>query len=301
LRATQARLSALQEGPRAESVTQAQANLASAQAALALLQSSPTPLEIEAARLAVESARNALYGAQSSRDALCGNPNLADAQCDNAEAQVLVAETAVKQTENQLAQVQQGPDPQQIAQAQQAVRAAEAQLALAREPVTAQEIAQVQAEVDAAQAALDALNAGARAQERAAAQAQVARARAGVDAAQAAMEPLTLTAPIGGTVVDLSARPGQWVVPGQQVAALADLDTLVVETTDLSELDVPRLSVGAPAEVLIEALAEAVPGRVSEIAPLAETLGGDVVYRVTVTLDERPEGLRAGMSAEIEF
>jgi hypothetical protein len=44
-----------------------------------------------------------------------------------------------------------------------------------------------------------------------------------------------------------------------------------------------------------------VPGVVREIALLADTLGGDVVYRVMVELEEQPEGLRAGMSAEVGF
>jgi hypothetical protein len=40
---------------------------------------------------------------------------------------------------------------------------------------------------------------------------------------------------------------------------------------------------------------------VSAISPLADTLGGDVVYKVTIELDSLPEGLRAGMSAEVQF
>ena len=39
----------------------------------------------------------------------------------------------------------------------------------------------------------------------------------------------------------------------------------------------------------------------SEIAPLADVLGGDVVYKVTIDLDQPPAGLRAGMSVEAQF
>jgi len=40
---------------------------------------------------------------------------------------------------------------------------------------------------------------------------------------------------------------------------------------------------------------------VSEISPLADTLGGDVVYQATIDLDSIPEGLRSGMSVEVRF
>jgi len=115
------------------------------------------------------------------------------------------------------------------------------------------------------------------------------------------LDALTLAASIDGTVADLAVYAGQWVVPGQVLATLADLSAFVVKTTDLSELDVPRVAVGQQVAVNVEALGVVVPGVVSAIAPLADTLGGDVVYQVTITLREQPKGLRAGMSADVSF
>jgi hypothetical protein len=82
---------------------------------------------------------------------------------------------------------------------------------------------------------------------------------------------------------------------------LIDLQELHVETTDLSERDVPFIEVGQPVTVNIKALNQDVTGRVSEIAPLADTLGGDVVYKTTIELEAQPPGLRAGMSVEVQF
>ena len=294
-------LSSLQAGPRAENVAQAEANLSSAQAALALLRKGPTALELEGARLGVEQAKGTLWAAQSNRDFVCGSRGLKEAQCDGAEAQILVAESGVRLAENQMALLQQGADRETIAQAQQAVRLREAQLALAQQPATTHDMAAAQAQVDGAGAALDALNAGPRPEQLDAALAQIASAQAQMEAVQAQLDTLYLGAPFDGTITDLAAYAGQWVIPGQVAVTVIDLGALQVETTDLSELDVPRIAVGQPAMVTVEALAQDVPGRVSAIAPLADTLGGDVVYRVTVTLDERPEGLRVGMSAEIAF
>ena len=82
---------------------------------------------------------------------------------------------------------------------------------------------------------------------------------------------------------------------------VTDLDHLQVETTDLSELDLPEVAVGQPAMVDVEALGAQAAGRVLAIAPTSQTLGGDVVYQVIVALDEIPTGLRPGMSVTVAF
>jgi multidrug resistance efflux pump len=102
-------------------------------------------------------------------------------------------------------------------------------------------------------------------------------------------------------IAALQIHAGEWVTPGQPVLLLSDLQHLLVETTDLSERDIPRIEIGQPVIVTIQALNEDVAGRVSAISPLADTLGGDVVYKTTVALDTRPSGVRAGMSAEVLF
>jgi hypothetical protein len=53
--------------------------------------------------------------------------------------------------------------------------------------------------------------------------------------------------------------------------------------------------------VLVEALNQTVAGQVSAIAPLADTLGGDVVYKTTIESDTHPAALRAGISVEVHF
>ena len=90
-------------------------------------------------------------------------------------------------------------------------------------------------------------------------------------------------------------------MPGQVVLTLADLSHLQVQTTDLSERDVTRVSVGQQATVYVEALDVEIGGQVVDIAPQANTVGGDVVYAVTIELDEQPPGLRWGMSVEVEI
>jgi HlyD family secretion protein len=133
------------------------------------------------------------------------------------------------------------------------------------------------------------------------AEARLTTARAQLAAAQTALEDLELRAPFSGTVTKLQIHTSEWVIPGQLVVALGDLQDLRVQTTDLSERDIPKIEIGQPVTVYIKALNKDVTGRVSEISPLADTLGGDVVYKTTIALDTLPPGLRAGMSAEVQF
>jgi multidrug resistance efflux pump len=133
------------------------------------------------------------------------------------------------------------------------------------------------------------------------AQARLQTAEAQLEAAQSALEDIELRAPFDGTVTALDVHESEWVTPGQAVLRLIDLRVLRVDTTDLSERDVPFIEIGQPVTVNIKALNQDVTGRVSEIASLADTLGGDVVYKTTIELDSQPPGLRAGMSVEVHF
>jgi HlyD family secretion protein len=162
-------------------------------------------------------------------------------------------------------------------------------------------VSRAAAQRDAAQAKLELVQAGATGEQVAAAEAAVAQAEAALAAARAALEQATLGAPFAGTVAALAVGPGETVLPGQVVLALADLGRLQVETTDLSERDVVEVAVGQQAVVYVEALGVEIEGQVAEIASQATTIGGDVVYRVIVALNEQPAGLRWGMSVEVEI
>lgn len=162
-------------------------------------------------------------------------------------------------------------------------------------------LAMVQAQLAKAQRDYEMLKSGPDPDQVRLAQARLANAQTQLEAAQAALEQLTLAAPFAGTVVSLDLTQGEWVVPGQPVLLLVDLENIHVETTDLSERDVPGIEIGQAVTVFIEALGQEVPGRVSEVSPLADTLGGDVVYKTTIELDAIPDGLRAGMSVEVGF
>jgi RND family efflux transporter MFP subunit len=134
-----------------------------------------------------------------------------------------------------------------------------------------------------------------------AALADVERAQAVVDQLKATLAQATLTSPVSGTVITVDVAPGETANPGQVLFVIADLNHMRIETTDLSERDIPAVQVGQKASVFIDALNESFPGKVVDIDRQSQTVGGDVTYKVTVELDGQPAGLRWGMSAEVEI
>jgi RND family efflux transporter MFP subunit len=132
-----------------------------------------------------------------------------------------------------------------------------------------------------------------------AANADVERAQAQVDSAKATLAQATLTAPFDGTIAAVDISPAETVVPGQEVVMLGDLSNFQVETTDLSERDAPSVQVGQTATISVAALNQQFPGKVTDVSRISSTVGGDVVYKVTIQFDAQPEGLLWGMTSDV--
>ncbi len=134
-----------------------------------------------------------------------------------------------------------------------------------------------------------------------AAQADIDSAQAQVDIIKAQLAQATLSAPFAGTIASVDISPAEFANPGQIVIVMGDLSHFQIETTDMSEKNVPAIKIGQPASVFIEALNQDFNGKVIDIARSSETVGGDVVFKITIELDTQPEGLRWGMSADVNI
>ena len=132
-------------------------------------------------------------------------------------------------------------------------------------------------------------------------EAKVQQAQVALELAQINLAEGTLLAPSDGIVASLSVIPGEFVQADQGVVTIATLNNLQVETTDLTEHDITKVKIGSSATISVEALDQTINGKVISISPIADTVGGDVVYRVTIAFDEQPEGLLWGMTAEISI
>lgn len=132
-------------------------------------------------------------------------------------------------------------------------------------------------------------------------EARLQAAQASLEAAKSTLAQGTLIAPFDGTVVNVIAETGEIAQPGKVVIVLGDVANMQIETTDLSELDVPGVKIGQAATIYIEALDTTINGKVTSVSPISNIVGGDVVYKVKVALDEQPAGLLWGMSAEVHI
>jgi HlyD family secretion protein len=187
-----------------------------------------------------------------------------------------------------------------LAVAKAQVTAAQAQVAVARGEAPAAEasVQTAEAQVARAQAAFDRLKAGATSEEKAMADAHINSAQAALASAQAALAQTQVQAPFAGQIGAIYLRTGELATPGQAVLAIGDTTAMRVETTDLRETDVARLTPGMPVEVTFDAL----PGRtfggtVARIAPMSSTEKGSTNYTVIVEVADLDPALRWGMTA----
>ncbi|HVM71278.1 MAG TPA: HlyD family efflux transporter periplasmic adaptor subunit, partial [Anaerolineales bacterium] len=127
------------------------------------------------------------------------------------------------------------------------------------------------------------------------------QAKLAVQTAQQNLDATRLVAPFSGKVASVPVSVGDYVIPAQVVLVLSDTSHMHVETTDLSERDVPKVKPGQAATVTVKALNQDLTGKVGAISPTADSLGGDVVYKVTIILDTLTPNLLAGMSVNVEF
>jgi HlyD family secretion protein len=131
------------------------------------------------------------------------------------------------------------------------------------------------------------------------ADAEAVSAQAALEIAQASLAQTTLVSPFDANVAFVDVTPGEFVQANQIVITLATLNTLQLETTDLSERDISKVKIGAPVAIFVEALNQSFTGNVLGISPRADTIGGDVVFKVTIGFDKPPQNLLWGMTAEV--
>jgi len=136
-------------------------------------------------------------------------------------------------------------------------------------------------------------------EDRVFAKARLDQSETQIKIAQLRLAETNLLSPINASVISVDVKPGESVDVAQVVITIATLDQLQVETKDLSERDVTRVKIDQPVIIQVDALNEEFTGKVIAISPVWNTIGGDVVYKVTIALDEQPAGLLWGMSAEV--
>ena len=157
------------------------------------------------------------------------------------------------------------------------------------------DVALKKAKVDELQRTYDRLKSGVDADQLAVLTARLEAAKAGVAA-------FSVAAPFDGVVADLPAKLGNSINAGQPAVTVADFSYWVVNTTDLTEIDVVKLKEGDPVVVTLDALPGVeLKGAVTSIGQSYSENQGDIVYKVTVMLEDTDPAMRWGMTAEVKF
>ena len=175
--------------------------------------------------------------------------------------------------------------------------------------VASASVDQAQAAVDSATLAVEQLPTTATADQIAAAQQALRLAQSNLElahsqqsAAQAALRLTELRAPIAGTVANIDVATGEQVNAGQTIASIGDFSTWLVETIDVSELDVVRLAVGDRATINFTALPNVIAtGVVDSIQVRGTDNNGAIVFAVTIRPDTYLPQLRWNMSATVSI
>jgi HlyD family secretion protein len=129
----------------------------------------------------------------------------------------------------------------------------------------------------------------------------IAAAEARVEAARANMELANIKAPFSGTITSVEVKRGDQVSPGSVAFGLADVSPLLV-AVQLSEVDINRIDVGQPVQLVFDAVLERTyAGVVVEIGLVGNTVQGVVNFPVTIELGDADELVKPGMTAAVNI
>jgi RND family efflux transporter MFP subunit len=178
-----------------------------------------------------------------------------------------------------------------------AIDTAAAEVTTAANAVAAAQLAVDQLSPDASPGQIQSVQANLRL-----AQSELEVARAALAEAQGALLLTEIRAPFAGTVADVAIEVGEQAIVGESVITLGDLSSWLIETTDLSELEVVRVFVGDRAAVTFDALPGlTLAGTVDRIQVRGTSSGGGVVFAVSIEPDSHEPRLRWGMSATVRI
>ncbi len=134
-------------------------------------------------------------------------------------------------------------------------------------------------------------------QDKTSADSELALAQAKYDAAKAILESLEIRAPFTGVVFAVDAQSGETYQAETTLFTIGDPKALEVKA-NITEEDYPVVAVGQTVEIFFDARADiTVQGRVDRVIP--QRIEGDRPrYNIYITLDEVPDGLADGMTAD---
>jgi HlyD family secretion protein len=127
-------------------------------------------------------------------------------------------------------------------------------------------------------------------------------AKAQLAAAADALTTYEIIAPFDGVVAEVAVEVGEQVSAESRAVSVADTSSWIIETTDVTELEVVNLEVGQQVTFTADALPDVtMKGTVVEISQSSFVQSGDVIYTVRIQADEVDPRLKWGMTVEVNF
>jgi len=164
------------------------------------------------------------------------------------------------------------------------------------------DLALKKANLEELQSTYDRMKDGADKDQLALQEARLENARAQVAAAESNLSNYVLTAPFDGVVADVAAEVGQQAGAESRAVSVINTSSWVIETTDITELEVVDVAVGQNVTFTADALSDVtMDGVVTEISQSSFVENGDVIYTVRIAANDVDPRLKWGMTVEITF
>ncbi|MFH1509658.1 MAG: efflux RND transporter periplasmic adaptor subunit [Candidatus Nealsonbacteria bacterium] len=132
---------------------------------------------------------------------------------------------------------------------------------------------------------------------------QVNQAQISVDVLNNQISDSYLRSPVKGQVTDIMKRVGELAQASFQDTAvvIAPADPYKIEV-NIYEEDVVDINIGNPANIMFVAFpGEIFTGKVISIDPAENLIDGVVYYKTVIGFDETPEGIKPGMTADLDI
>ena len=127
-------------------------------------------------------------------------------------------------------------------------------------------------------------------------------AKAQVAAAEAALSNYILTAPFDGVVMDVGVSIGEQVGAESRAVSIADPSSWMIETSDVTELEVVDIAVGQTVTFIADALPDVtMSGVVTAVSRSSFTQSGDVIYTIYIDVQDVDPRVKWGMTVEVTF
>jgi multidrug efflux pump subunit AcrA (membrane-fusion protein) len=143
---------------------------------------------------------------------------------------------------------------------------------------------------------------GANKDQLALAESRLENAKAQVTAAEAALDNYIITVPFDGVVVDVGVSVGEQVGAESRAVSIADTSSWMIETADVTELEVVDIAVGQTVTFTADALPDVtMSGVVTAVSQSSFTQSGDVIYTVYIEVQDVDPRVKWGMTVEVTF